>query len=159
MSKTDNAVKGLTLLNAPVPPMLSDAIGYQGDARFVSFQWTPYGDEAEYSDGRRSAIGHWEAFLAYIQHPAVNPLLEAYDLGSNETVATHALILDREQLEIYIAPVREARNFLLEQWPSKSQIRIGQEARVPKISIGLNALQHSRDIEEIQRSIKSLARN
>jgi hypothetical protein len=51
MSKFVNALNGLTPLMAPVPPMLAKAIGYKGEARFVSFQWTPYGDEAEYSDG------------------------------------------------------------------------------------------------------------
>ncbi len=60
--------------------MLAKAIGYSGDARYVAFNWTPFGDEAEYFDGRRSATGNWQAFLAYIQHPAVSPLLESYDL-------------------------------------------------------------------------------
>jgi hypothetical protein len=52
-----------TPLKVPVPPMLAKAMGYKGDARFVSFQWTPYGDEADYSDGRISATGNWQAFL------------------------------------------------------------------------------------------------
>jgi hypothetical protein len=41
MSKLVKALKGMTPLQAPVPPMLAKAIGYKGDARFVSFQWTP----------------------------------------------------------------------------------------------------------------------
>jgi hypothetical protein len=40
--------------------MLVKAIGYTGDARYVAFNWTPYGDEAEYFDGRRSATGSWQ---------------------------------------------------------------------------------------------------
>jgi hypothetical protein len=55
--------------------MLARAIGYTGKARFVSFQWTPYGDETEYSDGRVTATGNWQALLAFIHHPAVSPYL------------------------------------------------------------------------------------
>src|SRR5262245_9226680 len=118
MSKQDKELKGLTSVNIPVPPMLALAIGYMGDAQFVSFQWSPYGDEAEYSDGRLSATGDWQAFLAYVQHPAVSPHLEGYDLGSSESEAKHALILDREHFEVFIAPVRDAERILTEQWPN-----------------------------------------
>jgi hypothetical protein len=80
MSKVVKALQGITPLKAPVPPMLAKAIGYIGRERFVSFQWTPYGDEVEYSDGRLTTDGNWQAFLAYIQHPAVRPHLKGYDL-------------------------------------------------------------------------------
>jgi hypothetical protein len=73
-------IDALAPLNIPVPPMLAKAIGYKGEARFVSLQWTPYGDEADYSDGRLSGTGNWQAFLAYIQHPAVSPFLKEYAL-------------------------------------------------------------------------------
>ena len=65
MSKSVKELKGSTPLQAPVPPMLATAIGYKGDARFVSFQWTPYGDEAEYSNGRISATGVVSANLLH----------------------------------------------------------------------------------------------
>jgi hypothetical protein len=45
MTKVVKALEGIISLKAPVPPMLSDAIGYTGKERFVAFQWTPYGDE------------------------------------------------------------------------------------------------------------------
>jgi hypothetical protein len=63
MRKIIKEVQGFTPLEIPVPPMLSKAIGYTGEVRYVSFQWTPYGDEAEYSDGRLSGTGNWQAFL------------------------------------------------------------------------------------------------
>jgi hypothetical protein len=107
--------------------MLAKAIGYHGEGRFVSFHWTPYGDEADYSDGRISATGNWQAFLAYIQHPAVSPFLKEYDLGSSDSEAKHTLILDRDKLEIMIAPVKEARKFLEAQWPPQPTIRMSKE--------------------------------
>jgi hypothetical protein len=156
MSKLANKLKGLTLLDIPVPPILAKAIGYNGDARYVAFQWTPYGDEAEYSDGRRSATGNWQAFLAYIQHPAVSPVLREYDLGSSESEAKHALILDREKSEVLIAPVKEAQTFLTEQWPPEPPLRMSQQEYLATISESLKHIKRpdDRDIEEIQRRIE-----
>ena len=59
MTKVVKALEGIISLKAPVPPMLSDAIGYTGKERFVAFQWTPYGDEVEFADGRIMATGTW----------------------------------------------------------------------------------------------------
>jgi hypothetical protein len=155
MSKSVKYSKGLTPLNVPVPPVLATAVGYTGEMRYVAFQWTPYGDEAEYFDGRRSATGNWQAFLAYIQHPAVSPLLEEYDLGSSESEARHALILDREKLEVLIAPVKEARVFLTEQWPPEPPLRMSQKEYLAKISEALKSVKQADDIdiEGIQRRI------
>jgi hypothetical protein len=111
MSTAGKAVTDLTPLHAPVPPMLAKAIGYTGDARFVSFHWTPAGDETYYSDGCISATGNWQTYLAFIRHPAVNPHLKGYDFGSSDSEAEHSLLLDRLYLALYVAPVRDAENF------------------------------------------------
>jgi hypothetical protein len=58
MRKTIKEIDSITPLNIPVPPMLAKAFGYKGEARYVSFQWTPYGDEADYADGRLSGTGN-----------------------------------------------------------------------------------------------------
>src|ERR671934_852802 len=96
-SKTGYDFTGLTRLVAPVPPMLERAIGYPGEARFVSFYWTPGGDEADYDDGQRAGTGNWQGYLAYVQHPLVHPLLAPYDLGSGEAEGRHSLIVDRTE--------------------------------------------------------------
>jgi hypothetical protein len=157
MRNVVKASKGLTPLQAPVPPMLATAMGYTGDARHVAFKWTPYGDEALYNDGRLSATGNWQAFLAYIQHPAVSPLLSAYDLGSSDREARHCLILDREKLELSIAPVTEANAFLAEQWPPEPPIRMSQQEALAAISEALKQVTQPEDIdiEEIQRRIEA----
>ena len=49
----------LTPLKAPIPPQLKEALGYEGDARFVAFYWSPDGDEAMYDDGQTSGDGDW----------------------------------------------------------------------------------------------------
>src|SRR5918992_4292449 len=153
MSKGAKAVYYLTKLNIPVPPMLAKAIGYKGDARFVSFHWTPYGDEADYSDGRSSGTGNWQAFLAFIHHPAVSPLLEGYDLGSSDSEAKHALILDQEKPALFVAPVKEAEKFLSEQWPKEPPIRMSKEEWAAFVSKAM-AQQRDVSIEEIERGIE-----
>jgi hypothetical protein len=156
MSKVVNKFKGITPLQAPVPPMLATAMGYNGDARYVAFHWTPYGDEADYSDGRISATGEWQAFLAYVRHPAVSPHFRGYDLGSSDSEAKHALILDREQQAIYIAPVKEAQTFLPEQWPPEPPLRMSREEYLAVISKALKQVKQPDDIdiEKIQRQMK-----
>jgi hypothetical protein len=156
MRKTINEIDDIIPLKVPVPPMLAQALGYNGEARYVSFQWTPYGDEADYADGRLSGTGNWQAFLAYIRHPVVSPYLKAYDLGSSDNEARHALILDRDKLEIMIAPVKEARAFLEAQWPPQPTIRMSKEEYLAMVSQALKKVKQPDeiDIEEIQRRIK-----
>jgi hypothetical protein len=156
MNKAVPAFTGLTPLNVPVPPMLAKAIGYTGKARFVSFHWTPYGDETDYSDGRVSATGNWQAFLAFIQHPALSPHLKDYDFGSSDSEAKHALILDREKLALFVAPVREAEKFLREQWPKEPPVTMSQEEYTALVMKALKNVKPPTDVSiaEIQRRIE-----
>lgn len=95
----------LTPLDAPVPPMLEAAIGYDRLARWVGFYWQPAGDECCWDDGQHSLCGaHWPAYLAYTQHRAVWPHLALYDFGSSDEPARHTLLLDRTERRLYAAP-------------------------------------------------------
>ncbi len=155
MKKAGTVVTGFTPLNVPVPPMLAKAIGYTGNARFVSFQWTPYGDETDYSDGRVSATGNWQAFLAFLHHPAVSPHLKHYDFGSSDSAAKHALILDQEKQALYVAPVRQAEKFLMEQWPKEPPMQMTKEEYNAIVMKAMKNLTYARDInmDEVQRRI------
>jgi hypothetical protein len=134
--------------------MLAKAMGYTGNARFVSFQWTPYGDEADYSDGRGSGTGNWQAFLAFIHHPAVSPQLKGYDLGSSDSEAKHTLILDQKQQALYIAPARDAEKFLQKQWRQDPPIRMSKEEWAAFVSKALKTMrQRDLSMEEIERRI------
>ena len=155
MNEDEKELTGLIHLKAPVPPLLAKALGYKGNARYISFNWTPFGDEVDYSDGRLSATGNWQAYLAYIQHPAVSPFLEGYDLGSSESEAKHALLLDRVQQEIFISSVREIEQFLKWRWPQISPSRMIQEEKMARIAIALKRRnKRDIDIEEIQQRIE-----
>lgn len=106
-------------LSILVPPMLEEAIGYDGSARFVAFYWMPGGDECMYDDGRLSGTGNWQAYLAFVHHPRVWPELQPYNLGSSDFEADYWLLLDREEpRRLSIATPKEARQVLREQWPT-----------------------------------------
>jgi hypothetical protein len=156
MNKAVSAFTDLTPLNVPVLPILATAIGYRGKARFISFHWTPAGDETDYSGGRVSATGNWQAFLTFIQHPAVSHHLKDYDLGSSDSEAKHALLLDQKELALFVAPVRDAEKFLSEQWPKEPPVTMSQEEYTALV---IKVLKHVKppkdvDIAEIQRRIE-----
>jgi hypothetical protein len=76
-------------------------------------------------------------------------------LGSSESEARHALILDREKLEVLIAPVKEAPVFLTEQWPPEPPLRMSQQEYLAKLSEAQKSVKRTDDIdiEEVQRRI------
>lgn len=111
-------------LSIPVPPepILEQALGYTGQARFMGTWWEPCGDEAMVSDGRITATGEWQGFLAYVHHPLIRPTLFTFDLGSSESEAEVWLVIDRQERKAWIAKPKDARTFLAHQWPQSEQI-------------------------------------
>lgn len=129
-----------------LPDEFWPAFGYEGQARFVGLFWTPFGDEAVYTDGRVEATGNYQVYLMLVDHPTNAELLHypcwlcqgrgttndleneacdecdgvglvAYNLGSSELQATHILIADRgEQGRVYVAPMWAGKQFLRGQW-------------------------------------------
>src|SRR5262245_17653643 len=113
-------------LSTPAPPQLEEALGYEGEARFVAFHWSPYGDEADFDDGVSSGTGNWDGLLALVDHPAVARHLGEYrfTLGSSDAEATNWLLLDRQERSLQVLSEREARQVLREQWREQA-IRFG----------------------------------
>jgi len=78
------------------------AFGYDGEARYVAFYWTPVGDEAMYDDGQVSGDGNWQMFLLVRHdHPELD---RRYNLGYSETEADDWLLLDRETRSLVVLP-------------------------------------------------------
>jgi hypothetical protein len=135
--------------------MLEQAIGYTSEARFVSFYWIPGGDEVYYDDGQRAGTGNWQGYVAYVDHPAIHPLLAAYDLGSSDAEGTHSLILDRTERTLYVAQRREAQRFLAQQWPKTEPVHMTPKewkAWTETLKSTMQCVRHSRgaiDVEAI----------
>lgn len=107
----------LTPLDLPVPPMLEEALGYVGTARWVAFHWTPYGDELQYDDGTLSADGSWHAWLTFVRHLRIAPVLAPYHFGNSEEEAQHWLLLDRETRTVFVGAVVDAQQCLRQAAP------------------------------------------
>jgi hypothetical protein len=114
--------EGLIPLPIPVPPSLAGALGYGGEAQYLAIWWEAAGweaagDEPMWSDGRTTTNGWWQGFLAYVQHPRVEPYLEPYDLGSSEEPAAHYLLLDLVERQAYIGTAGQVTRFLRDYTP------------------------------------------
>ena len=103
---------GLTALPIPVPLSLEKALGYSGKNRYLALWWEPAGDEAVWDDGQTSTDACWQAFLAYVHHPVVEPALRPYDLGSSDGPGQHRLLLDLIERRTYIGTTAEVSRFL-----------------------------------------------
>lgn len=88
------------------------AFGYPGEARYVAFFWSPYGDEAMYSDGQVEGDGSWALYLDLVDQRLDLSAEEILSLGSSETEATHHLLLDRETRKFCVLPAAEAAGLL-----------------------------------------------
>lgn len=117
-------------LPLPVPPDLEGLIGYPagGDAAWVSVAWEPCGDEPWYDDGSRAGTGNADAYLAFVRHPRVAPLLVPYALGASDAPARHRLLIHRPALTLFVAPDRVARHHLRGQWPPAHEVSAGVAA-------------------------------
>jgi hypothetical protein len=109
--------EGLIPLPIPLPPFVEGALGYGGEARYLAIWWKADADEAIWSDGRTTTDGWWQGFLAYVQHPRVEPYLEPYDLVSSEEPAAYYLLLDLVDRQAYIGTARQVTRFLRDYTP------------------------------------------
>jgi len=118
--------------SAQVPRNWEKALGYEGNARWLSTFWTPLGDEAIFSDGLVSATASFRAYQhltrqykAQISRTLVSigAILEKharaaiYLLGSSDEVATYHLVLDLKDRKIYVATATTTDGFLVSQYP------------------------------------------
>lgn len=104
-------------LRVPVPPMLVEALGYGGDARFCAFYWAEGCDELRFNDGLLEADGSWYAWRVYAEHSSVAPALEEFDFGSSDSPAAHWLLVDRQELAAYAGTAAEVARAVRGQHP------------------------------------------
>jgi hypothetical protein len=92
------------------------AFGYDGEARYVAFYWTPVGDEAMYDDGQVSGDGNWRLFLTLRhQYPELD---QRYNVGGSDAKADHWLLLDRETRDLGVLSKVVVQARLRQQWPT-----------------------------------------
>ena len=102
----------LAKVDAPAPPMLASALGYEGRARFVSAYYSVLGDELLWSDGEWTRRGDGYAWSAFTRHPYASALLADYTLDEPPDGEGHRLIIDRHHHTLYVAASDDARLFM-----------------------------------------------
>lgn len=84
--------------------MLERALRYDGHADLVAFWWSPLDDVLCYADGAAEVRGaNRDAWLAYVNHPAVAPGFHPVDLGASDAYGAPRLLLERRARRIAIA--------------------------------------------------------
>jgi hypothetical protein len=91
-----------------------------GPRRFILIYRESAGDELAWSDGVHGGAGQLDhrAWLAYLRgDPVISSWLVEHeaDLGSSGTAATHALALDRQRNQGWLAPMTTARTIVRAQ--------------------------------------------
>ena len=107
-------------LDIPVPDEIFNAVGYNGDARYIALHWTRATNEAEVTDGQSAHRAPWAVYLTYVRHPRVVrglalANLTPWDFGSGDSNASRWLVLDRREHTAYAVPVFLAIDFLYKQ--------------------------------------------
>lgn len=106
------------LLPVPMPPMLPNVVGVNGDNRFFGLNYE--GSKPFWSDGRAGAtFSYYAAYEPYIDHLAmVIHLLDA-NLGHDDEPPAHSLLIDRRESAVYIGSYGKVCRFLQEQHPPR----------------------------------------
>lgn len=102
-------------LPVKLPWSFEKALGYPRGFRWVAFFWEPCGDEVIFDDGFCSADGNPWGFLQFTSHPKIKPWLNGYNIGSSEDAATHWILCDLQDREIFVGERKETRAFLLDE--------------------------------------------
>jgi hypothetical protein len=75
------------------------SLGYRGDSPWVAWRWEPEIEQLICSDGKTVETGNNMAWLVFLQHDLVQPVLQEYNLGEGDR---HSLLLDRKTRNLYI---------------------------------------------------------
>jgi len=108
-----------------IPGNWDRPVGYEGYARFVSVYWDCAADDVYITDGvvGRSGGAWWiytnlveyegrQQIMAALMACGVTNPQSAHSLGSNESEASHGLILDRYQRTLWVARLPLIAEFL-----------------------------------------------
>jgi hypothetical protein len=97
----------------PVPPMIEEAFGYTGSSRFVAFFLKPRPTGFSWCDPHGSKPSSYGAvWLAFAQHQRIDPFLEHFNLGGDDSDAEQWLLLDRVKRQFLVGIASKVAAFL-----------------------------------------------
>ena len=119
------------VLPLDVPPTLLEAVGYDGDARYVAL-WH-LGDDVMVSDASSTRSGRWRGLEAFIAHPLGRALLGPYQLmagadgGDPYIGAPHRLLVDRWEQSVAVGEAADVEAFIRSQPNTLAALTEGME--------------------------------
>jgi hypothetical protein len=114
-----------TQIPIPMPPMLPEALGYEGDARYFSLHYAA--SEAWFSDGQRGYDTSWRVYSVLVDHFAIQIYLWDYNLGSDDDYEQHRLVCDRLEQKMYVGDSSAVVRFLQQQHLPVPKLELTQE--------------------------------
>ncbi len=101
-------------------PMLLEALGYQGAARYVALRWSGGASgDVVYSDGTTTATGWWPAWRLLVSEHLGRAIFDGYDLGTRSEdpadQAPHWLLCDRFEQTMWVGLARDIEALLCTQ--------------------------------------------
>jgi hypothetical protein len=99
-------------LLCPTPSWLDESLGYEGQARKVSFFWDFAADELVCYDGLHSSQGNWLSWFLFVRHPKLRHYLKPFRLETS--VMQDALVFDRQTKTLHVCPRRRLEEVLSE---------------------------------------------
>jgi hypothetical protein len=116
-------------LTVPVPAGLAETFGYRGSARYVGLYWLPCSEQLIWDDNKNSCTARRGVFLTYACHLKVAPMLDPYNLTSEDDYvgpgphrSEYTFIIDRLQNRASIAGTDAAVTFLEGQYPPRPEL-------------------------------------
>jgi hypothetical protein len=119
---------GIEVIDAECPPMLAEALGYEGALRHVAFWRSPAGDVLRYADGETQGEGTLVAWLTFVEHPGIWPRLIGYGFGSGLEPARHWLLVDRQERRLSAGTPKAVTSFLAANIPDEVRRRQAEQA-------------------------------
>ena len=113
----------IAVLPVMAPYALEEAIGYDGNARYIGMFWTPEmqmegavgGLAVRLSDGRHEWLGNIAGWATFVSHPLVQPYLEKYAFIYTGGAPLQVLVLDRDTRSLVLFSFGEGLAFLARQ--------------------------------------------
>lgn len=148
---SEEPVRALVKTGLPVPPILEEALGYGGARRYFAVFWEATGDELALQDGEFLLVGgNHSAWFALMLHPLYRLVAGHFNFGYSEEQASHCLVVDRKERQIYAADLEDASAFLS---TANEEFEAAFKTRRSKMAFDFDGLS-----EKIQRAESAISK-
>lgn len=113
--KINETLNSFQKIPVKLPPQFISLANYQRGLRFVVINYQ--GTKAMIGDGLiTSPFPFYQAYNPLISHPSIVVYTHQFNFGSDDAYPTHALLLDSQEMEIYLVTTRQGDELLRLQY-------------------------------------------